>query len=224
VPPLYTLADSTVGAALRLGWRPVVEGLDAVPRHGGVLLAANHSSIADQLFLGSVLPRHVAFWAKSEYFTAGGPWGRLTRAVLHGLGAIPVDRSGGGAADSAFAAAVPVLRGGGVVAVFPEGTRSPDGRLYRGRTGIARLALMTGAPVVPFAMIGTDKIQPGGAGMPRPSKVTVRFGPAMEFSRYDGMDRDRYVLRAVTDSVMAEVMRLSGQEYVDMYATKAKAA
>ncbi len=117
-----------------------------------------------------------------------------------------------------------ILEEGRVFGIYPEGTRSPDGRLYRGRTGIARLTLMTGAPVVPFAMIGTDKIQPGGAGMPRPSKVTVRFGEPLEFSRYEGMDRDRYVLRAVTDSVMTEVMRLSGQEYVDMYATKAKAA
>jgi 1-acyl-sn-glycerol-3-phosphate acyltransferase len=135
-----------------------------------------------------------------------------------------VDRDGGRGGVAALMTGRRVLEEGKAFAIYPEGTRSPDGRLYRGRTGIARLTLMTGAPVVPFAMIGTDKLQPGGAGLPRPGKVTVRFGAPMEFSRYEGMDRDRYVLRAVTDSVMAEVMRLSGQEYVDMYATKAKAA
>jgi len=209
VPPLYTLADSTVGAALRLGWRPVVEGLDAVPRHGGVLLAANHSSIADQLFLGSVLPRHVAFWAKSEYFTAGGPWGRLTRAVLHGLGAIPVDRSGGGAADSAFAAAVPVLCGGGVVAVFPEGTRSPDGRLYRGRTGTVRLARGAGVPVVPVGITGTAAVRPG---RPRPGTVGLRFGAPLDVGSGD--------VRTATDALMAAIRELSGQEYVPHYAPR----
>jgi 1-acyl-sn-glycerol-3-phosphate acyltransferase len=120
-----------------------------------------------------------------------------------------------------------VLEDGNVFGIYPEGTRSPDGRLYRGRTGIARLTLMTGAPVVPFAMIGTDQVQPGGTGLPRIGRghrITVRFGQPLDFSRYEGMDRDRYVLRAVTDEVMTEVMRLSGQEYVDMYATKAKAA
>ena len=209
MPPLYTLADSTVGAALRLGWRPVVEGLDAVPRHGGVLLAANHSSIADQLVLGSVLPRHVAFWAKSEYFTAGGPWGRLTRAVLHGLGAIPVDRSGGGAADSAFAAAVPVLRGGGVVAVFPEGTRSPDGRLYRGRTGTVRLARRAGVPVVPVGITGTAAVRPG---RPRPGTVGLRFGELLDVGSGD--------VRTATDALMAAIRELSGQEYVPHYAPR----
>jgi len=217
VPPLYTLADSTVGAALRLGWRPVVEGLDAIPRHGGVLLAANHSSIADQLFLGSVLPRHVAFWAKSEYFTAGGPWGRLTRAVLHGLGAIPVDRSGGGAADSAFAAAVPVLRGGGVVAVFPEGTRSPDGRLYRGRTGVAHLALTAGVPVVPVGLQGTEKVQPVGSSRPRVVPITVRFGQPIDFAgRFEGVPLGR-ARREVTDEVMAAIQELTGQVEAGVY-------
>jgi 1-acyl-sn-glycerol-3-phosphate acyltransferase len=137
---------------------------------------------------------------------------------------IPVDRDGGRGGVAALMTGRRILDEGKVFGIYPEGTRSPDGRLYRGRTGIARLTLMTGAPVVPFAMIGTDKIQPGGAGLPRPHRVTVRFGEAMEFSRYEGMDRDRYVLRAVTDSVMTEVMRLSGQEYVDMYASKAKEA
>jgi 1-acyl-sn-glycerol-3-phosphate acyltransferase len=135
-----------------------------------------------------------------------------------------VDRDGGRGGVAALMTGRRVLEQGNIFGIYPEGTRSPDGRLYRGRTGMARLTLMTGAPVVPFAMIGTDKLQTNGKGMPRSGKVAVHFGKAMEFSRYDGMERDRYVLRAVTDSVMTEVMRLGGQEYVDMYATKAKAA
>ncbi|MGW7221445.1 lysophospholipid acyltransferase family protein, partial [Streptomyces sp. NPDC054826] len=164
------------------------------------------------------------FIGKDEYVTGKGLKGRLMAWFFTGVGMIPVDRDGGRGGVAALMTGHRVLEEGNVFGIYPEGTRSPDGRLYRGRTGIARLTLMTGAPVVPFAMIGTDKLQPGGAGLPRPGRVTVRFGEAMEFSRYEGMDRDRYVLRAVTDSVMTEVMRLSGQEYVDMYASKAKAA
>jgi 1-acyl-sn-glycerol-3-phosphate acyltransferase len=168
--------------------------------------------------------RQVFFIGKDEYVTGKGIKGRLMAWFFTGCGMIPVDRDGGRGGVAALMTGRRVLEEGKVFSIYPEGTRSPDGRLYRGRTGIARLAMMTGAPVVPFAIIGTDKVQPGGSGIPRPGRVTVRFGEAMEFSRYEGMDRDRYVLRAVTDSVMTEVMRLSGQEYVDMYATKAKEA
>ena len=205
MPLLYPLADATVGAALRLAWRPVVEGVEAVPREGGVVLAANHCSIADQLFLGSVLPRPIAFWAKAEYF-ARDP---LTRAVLAGLGAIPVDRSGGGAADSAFEAAVPVLRDGGVVAVFPEGTRSPDGRLYRGRTGTVRLARSAGVPVVPVGITGTGQVRPT---RPRPGGVRLRFGEPLDVGGGD--------VRTATDALMAAIRQLSGQEYVAHYAPR----
>jgi 1-acyl-sn-glycerol-3-phosphate acyltransferase len=213
-----------VGPVAKLVFRPQPEGTENVPAEGAAILASNHLSAADWIFMPLMLRRRVTFLAKREYFTGTGIKGWAQRVFFAGSGQVPIDRTNASAAENAIQTGIRMLREGRLLGIYPEGTRSPDGRLYRGRTGIARLTLMTGAPVVPFAMIGTDKLQPGGRGIPRPGKVTVRFGEAMEFSRYDGMDRDRYVLRAVTDSVMAEVMRLSGQEYVDMYATKAKAA
>ncbi|ALV36843.1 lysophospholipid acyltransferase family protein [Streptomyces sp. CdTB01] len=220
----FALIKAVLGPIMRLMFRPQVEGVENIPGDGPVILAGNHVTFIDSMILPLVCDRQVCFIGKDEYVTGKGLKGRLMAWFFTGVGMIPVDRDGGKGGVAALMTGRRILEEGRVFGIYPEGTRSPDGRLYRGRTGIARLTLMTGAPVVPFAMIGTDKIQPGGAGMPRPAKVRVRFGPAMEFSRYEGMDRDRYVLRAVTDSVMAEVMRLSGQEYVDMYATKAKAA
>ena len=215
---------ATLGPVLRLMFRPQVEGAENVPGTGPVILAGNHLTFIDSLIMPVCCERPVFFIGKDEYVTGKGLKGRAMAWFFRGAEMIPVDRDGGRGGVAALMTGRRVLEEGKVFSIYPEGTLSPDGRLYRGRTGIARLTLMTGAPVVPFAVIGTDKIQPGGKGMPRPGKVTVRFGEPMEFSRYDGMDRDRYVLRAVTDSVMTEVMRLSGQEYVDMYATKAKAA
>ncbi|MFJ2115399.1 MULTISPECIES: lysophospholipid acyltransferase family protein [unclassified Streptomyces] len=209
---------------MRLMFRTRVEGAENIPGSGPVILAGNHLTFIDSMILVMVCDRQAFFIGKDEYVTGKGLKGRLMAWFFTGSGMIPVDRDGGRGGVAALMTGRRVLEDGKVFAIYPEGTRSPDGRLYRGRTGIARLTLMTGAPVVPFAMIGTDKLQPTGAGMPRSGKVTVRFGKPMEFSRYEGMDRDRYVLRAVTDSVMTEVMELSGQEYVDMYATKAKAA
>jgi 1-acyl-sn-glycerol-3-phosphate acyltransferase len=220
----FALIKAVLGPIMRLMFRPQVEGAERIPGDGPVILAGNHVTFIDSMILPLVCDRQVFFIGKDEYVTGKGFKGRLMAWFFSGVGMIPVDRDGGKGGVAALMTGRRILEEGRVFGIYPEGTRSPDGRLYRGRTGIARLTLMTGAPVVPFAMIGTDKIQPGGAGMPRPSKVTVRFGDPLEFSRYEGMDRDRYVLRAVTDSVMTEVMRLSGQEYVDMYATKAKAA
>ncbi|WP_416969249.1 lysophospholipid acyltransferase family protein [Streptomyces sp. 4F14] len=220
----FSLLKAVLGPVMRLWFRPQVEGVENIPGDGPVILAGNHLTFIDSMILPLVCDRQVFFIGKDEYVTGTSLKGRLMAWFFTGVGMIPVDRDGGRGGVAALMTGRRVLEEGKVFGIYPEGTRSPDGRLYRGRTGIARLTLMTGAPVVPFAMIGTDKLQPGGAGIPRPGKVTVRFGEAMEFSRYDGMGRDRYVLRAVTDSVMAEVMRLSGQEYVDMYATKAKAA
>ncbi|MEU9051927.1 lysophospholipid acyltransferase family protein [Streptomyces sp. NPDC048384] len=220
----FVLIKAVLGPIMRLMFRPQVEGAEHIPGDGPVILAGNHLTFIDSMILPLVCDRQVLFIGKDEYVTGKGLKGRLMAWFFTGVGMIPVDRDGGRGGVAALMTGRRILEEGNVFGIYPEGTRSPDGRLYRGRTGIARLTLMTGAPVVPFAMIGTDKIQPGGAGMPRPRKVTVRFGEAMEFSRYEGMDRDRYVLRAVTDSVMAEVMRLSGQEYVDMYASKAKEA
>ena len=171
MPPLYSIGKVTVGPALLLGWRPKVEGRENVPATGGVILAANHLSVADEYFLGAVLPRHVAFWAKAEYFVGTGFRGMVTRGLVTGLGAIRVERGGGRAALSAFDGAIPLLRDGGQVAVFPEGTRSPDGRLYKGKTGVARIALEAGVPVIPVAMIGTDRVNPIGSRLWRPHHV-----------------------------------------------------
>ncbi|GHK03120.1 1-acyl-sn-glycerol-3-phosphate acyltransferase [Streptomyces sp. Y2F8-2] len=220
----FALIKAVLGPIMRLMFRPQVEGAERIPADGPVIMAGNHLTFIDSIVLPLVTKRQVFFIGKDEYVTGKGIKGRLMAWFFTGVGMIPVDRDGASGGVAALMTGRRVLEEGKVFGIYPEGTRSPDGRLYRGRTGIARLTLMTGAPVVPFAMIGTDKLQPGGRGMPRPGRVTVRFGEPMEFSRYEGMDRDRYVLRAVTDSVMTEVMRLSGQEYVDMYATKAKAA
>ena len=220
----FALIKAVLGPIIRLMFRLRVEGAEHIPGDGPVILAGNHLTFIDSMILPLVCDRQVFFIGKDEYVTGKSFKGRLMAWFFTGVGMIPVDRDGGRGGVAALMTGQRVLEEGKIFGIYPEGTRSPDGRLYRGRTGIARLTMMTGAPVVPFAMIGTDKLQPGGAGMPRPGRVTIRFGEAMEFSRYEGMDRDRYVLRAVTDSVMTEVMRLSGQEYVDMYATKAKAA
>jgi 1-acyl-sn-glycerol-3-phosphate acyltransferase len=210
--PLYWLTVQMVGTAIRGGWKPEVTGLEHVPADGGVVLAGNHLYFADQLFLGAVIPRHVAFWGKTEYFTGTGPRGALNRALMHGLGVIPVNRAGGAASDAAFEAAIPVLAGGGMVAVFPEGTRSPDGRLYRGRTGALRLAQRCGVPIVPVGISGTRDVQPKDLlGGERPP-VAMRFGPPVDVAGTD--------VRVATDALMATIQQLSGQEYVPRYATK----
>lgn len=217
MPLLYSIGKLIVGNGMKIGWRPKVEGLEHLPTTGGAVIAGNHLSVADELFLGSVVPRHIAFWAKAEYFTGTGIKGFITRTVVGGLGAIRVERAGGRAALAAFDGAVPVLRAGDLVAVYPEGTRSPDGRLYRGRTGAARLAVAAGVPIVPVGVLGTDKVQPIGARVPRlgAGPVTIRFGKPIETA---GRSDDRTSLRVLTDEVMVEIQKLTGQEYVPRYA------
>jgi 1-acyl-sn-glycerol-3-phosphate acyltransferase len=218
LPLLYSIGKVTVGKAMILGWRPHVEGLENIPATGGAIFAGNHLSVADELFLGSVVPRHLAFWAKAEYFSGEGIRGKFTKALMHGLGAIKVERAGGRAALSAFDAAIPPLKAGDMVALYPEGTRSPDGRLYRGRTGVARLAVAAGVPIIPVGMIGTEKVQPIGQPYPKLvgwGKVTVKFGKPIETT---GRSDDRTSLRKLTDEVMAEIQKLTGQEYVSRYA------
>ena len=217
MPLLYSIGKVTVGHAMTLGWRPHVEGLEHIPRTGGAIFAGNHLSVADELFLGAVVPRHIAFWAKAEYFRGGGVGGTITKFVMNGLGAIKVERGGGRAALTAFDGAIPVLQGGDMVAVYPEGTRSPDGKLYRGRTGVARLAVAAGVPIIPVGMLGTDKVQPIGRRFPRPGqgKVTIKFGTPIPT---EGRSDDRTALRELTDEVMAEIQKLTGQEYVPRYA------
>ncbi|SCF02619.1 1-acyl-sn-glycerol-3-phosphate acyltransferase [Micromonospora purpureochromogenes] len=211
-----------LGPLLRLIFRPRVEGLHHVPETGPVILASNHLSFSDSIFTPLIVPRKVTFVAKAEYFTGKGIKGWLTKAFFAGTGCIPVDRSGGRAAQAALNTQLTVLRGGGVAGIYPEGTRSPDGRLYRGKTGVARLALESGAPVVPVAMLNLDEIQPPGKLIPKIARVRIRFGPPLDFSRYAGLAGDRFVERAVTDEIMYELMELSGREYIDMYAAKLK--
>ncbi|NYF54323.1 lysophospholipid acyltransferase family protein [Micromonospora purpureochromogenes] len=220
---LYWLMKYIIlGPLLRLIFRPRVEGLHHVPETGPVILASNHLSFSDSIFTPLIVPRKVTFVAKAEYFTGKGIKGWLTKAFFAGTGCIPVDRSGGRAAQAALNTQLTVLRAGGVAGIYPEGTRSPDGRLYRGKTGVARLALESGAPVVPVAMLNLDEIQPPGKLIPKIARVRIRFGPPLDFSRYAGLAGDRFVERAVTDEIMYELMELSGREYIDMYAAKLK--
>jgi 1-acyl-sn-glycerol-3-phosphate acyltransferase len=222
VTPLYKVGKWTVGNFMNVGFKPRVEGRDNVPTTGGVILAANHLSVADQLFLGSVLDRQVHFWAKEDYFHMPGVKGKMLAVLMRSLGTIPVHREGGRAALHALDAAVPVLRSGELVGIFPEGTRSLDGRLYRGRTGVARLAMEAGVPVVPVGFIGTGAVQPKGHTLPqlaarKLARVAVRFGPIMDFS---GRSDDMSSMRAITDEIMKEIQKLSGQEYTGRYASR----
>jgi len=221
---LYGVMKVAIGSPLKAAFRPWVEGLENIPETGGAILASNHLSFSDSFFLPAVLDRKVTFIAKAEYFTSPGVKGKLTAAFFKGVGQLPVDRSGArGAGEAAIRSGIRVIESGELFGIYPEGTRSPDGRLYRGKPGgLARIALATGAPVIPVAMIDTEKIQPPGKVMPRLMRPGIRIGKPLDFSRYHGMDGDRFILRAVTDQVMYEIMKLSGQEYEDIYATAAK--
>jgi 1-acyl-sn-glycerol-3-phosphate acyltransferase len=211
-----------IGPLLRLVFRPQTEGAENVPSEGPAILASNHLSYADWLFMPLTLPRRVTFVAKAEYFTTPGIKGWFQRLFFSGSGQVPIDRSGASAAEGALTAAKRVLDAGELFGIYPEGTRSHDGRLYRGKTGVARLALETGVPVIPVAVVGTDVVAPPGKKFGSFTRPVVRFGKPLDFERYDGLENDRYILRSVTDEIMYEIMRLSGQEYVDMYATRAK--
>jgi 1-acyl-sn-glycerol-3-phosphate acyltransferase len=211
-----------VGPWLRVLFRPWVEGLENVPDKGPAILASNHLSFSDSFFLPLVVPRHISFMAKSDYFTGRGVKGWFTKAFFAGVGQVPVDRSGGRASEAALLTGLRILGEGHLFGIYPEGTRSPNGTLYRGKTGLARMAMEAEAPVIPVAMINTYEIQPPGIIRPRLRRVGVRIGAPLDFSRYEGLSNDRFVLRSITDEVMYELMTLSGQEYVDMYATRAK--
>ncbi len=221
---LYSILKSILEPSLGLIFRPEIQGLEHVPAEGAAILASNHLSFSDSIFMPLVVPRRVTFLAKSEYFTGKGVKGRATSVFFQALGQVPVDRSGGRAGEEALTTGLRILAQGDLLGIYPEGTRSPDGRLYRGRTGIARLALESGVPVIPVAMINTDKIQPPGRVIPKIMRVGVHFGEPLDFSRYEGMSGDRFVLRSVTDEIMYALMTLGGQEYVDIYASRAKAA
>jgi 1-acyl-sn-glycerol-3-phosphate acyltransferase len=219
----YWVVKAIIGPVLRALFRPWAEGIENVPRTGAAILASNHLSFSDHFFAPLPLPRKVVFLAKSEYFTGRGLKGLLSKAFFSGLGQLPIDRTGGAASERALRTGLRVLASGELLGIYPEGTRTPDGRLYRGKTGVARLALEARVPVVPTAMIGGFEFQPPGRVTPRLAiRPGVRFGKPLDFSRYYGLEKDRIVLRAMTDEIMYELMKLSGQEYVDEYAQRAK--
>ena len=212
-----------VGPLLRLVYRPWVRGAHHVPAEGGAILASNHLAVIDSFFLPLALDREIVFIGKQEYFNGSGLKGRMTAGFMRGVGTIPVDRGGGKAGEAALRTGLRRLSEGGLFGIYPEGTRSPDGRLYRGKTGVARLALESGAPVVPVAMVGTDVAQPLGRRIPKVMRIGIVIGEPLDFSRYRGMENDRFILRSVTDEIMYAIMSLSGQEYVDVYAATQKA-
>jgi 1-acyl-sn-glycerol-3-phosphate acyltransferase len=220
----YWVVKAILYPFLRLVFRPWAEGTDNVPREGPAIIASNHLSFSDHFFGPLLLPRKVVYLAKAEYFTGRGLKGLVSKAFFRGMGQIPVDRTGGEASERALHTGLRVLAQGNLLGIYPEGTRTPDGRLYRGKTGVARLALEARAPVIPCAMLGTYDLQPPGTMLPRLRfRPGARFGKPLDFSRYYGMESNRLVLRAVTDEIMYALMDLSGQEYVDIYAASAKA-
>jgi 1-acyl-sn-glycerol-3-phosphate acyltransferase len=211
-----------IGPLLKLVFRPWAEGIENVPREGAVILASNHLSYSDWLFMPIAIPRRVTFVAKAEFFETPGVKGWFQKKFFAGSGQVPIDRTSGSTAAGAIRTQLRLLSEGQVCGIYPEGTRSHDGKLYRGRTGVARLALESGASVIPVAVIGTDVVAPPGKVFGKFARPGVRFGQPLDFSRYEGMEDDRFVLRAITDEIMYEIMRLSGQEYVDLYAQDAK--
>ncbi|MFD3544525.1 lysophospholipid acyltransferase family protein [Streptomyces sp. NPDC058655] len=219
----HLLKHVLLGPLLRLLFRPRIEGLENIPAEGAAIIAGNHLSFSDHFLMPAILARRITFLAKAEYFTGPGVKGRLTAAFFRSAGQIPVDRSGKNAGQAALREGLGVLAKDELLGIYPEGTRSHDGRLYKGKVGVAAMALGAGVPVIPCAMIGTFEIQPPGRKIPKIRRVTIRFGAPMDFSRYDGLEGERTVLRAVTDEIMYEILALSGQEYVDRYAAEVKA-
>ena len=219
----YLLKYVLLGPLLRLVFRPRIEGLEHIPESGAAIVAGNHLSFSDHFLMPAVLKRRITFLAKAEYFTGPGVKGRLTAFFFRSAGQIPVDRSGKEAGQAAIREGLGVLRKDELLGIYPEGTRSHDGRLYKGKVGVAVMALRAQAPVIPCAMIGTFEAQPPGKVIPNVHPVAIRFGKPLDFSRYAGMENEKAILRAITDEIMYAILKLSDQEYVDQYAAVVKA-
>ena len=215
----WWLKHGVLGPLISTVFRPTIEGAHNVPSEGPAIIVCNHLSFVDSIFLPLAVPRRMTYLAKSDYFTGRGLRGAIVRWFFTAAGQLPINRAGGQASEASLNTGLQVLAEGRVLGLYPEGTRSPDGRLYRGRTGVARMVLEAHVPVIPVAVIGTDKVMPLGAKLPVVRKVTVRMGEPMDFSRFEGMEGDRFVLRSITDEIMYRIGQLSGQEYVDVYAS-----
>lgn len=211
-----------IGPPVRAIFRPWSLGLANVPSSGPVIIASNHISFVDSVFIPLLMPRRMVFLAKSDYFRGRGLRGKLTRFFFIAIGMLPMDRSGGKASEASLNTGLEVLNDGGVLGIYPEGTRSPDGNLYRGRTGVARMVLEAGVPVVPVAVVDTNKVMRVGSNRPHVHRVGVIYGKPLDFSRYAGLEGDRFILRSVTDEITYEIARLGGQQYVDVYASSVR--
>ena len=211
-----------IGPIVKAIWRPWIVGRRNVPETGAAILASNHLSVMDSVFLPLLIDRRMSFLAKSDYFTGKGLKGWATRMFMKATGQIPIDRSGGKASEASLNTGLQVLGRGDLLGIYPEGTRSPDGKLYRGRTGVARMVLEAHVPIIPVAMIDTEKVMPIGTKVPKIMRVGIVIGEPLDFSRFEGLESDRFILRSVTDEIMYELHRLGGQEYSDVYATSVK--
>lgn len=218
----WFMKNLIVGPIVKTVFRPWISGAENIPRTGGVILASNHLSFVDSVFLPLMIERKIVFLAKSDYFTGRGLKGFVVRTFFEGVGMLPIDRSGGKASEASLNTGLKVLANGDVLGIYPEGTRSPDGRMYRGRTGVARMVLEGRVPVIPVAMIDTEKVMATGTKMPKVRRVGIVIGEPLDFSRFEGMEGDRFILRSITDEIMYELSRISGQEYVDVYASSVK--
>ena len=222
MPMMYSLLKHVfVGPTVKRLFPQDIVGLENIPKKGPVVFASNHLSVIDSILMPLVVKRQVYFLAKAEYFRGKGVKGRMTKWFMTSVGQLPIDRSGGQASQNSLDTGVEVLNSGRWLGIYPEGTRSPDGRLYRGRTGIARMLLAAdeSVPVIPVVMVGTDRIMPIGAKRPVRGRTGIIFGEPLDFSRYRTMPADRFVLRAITDEIMSEIAQLSDQEYADVYAS-----
>ncbi len=218
----WILKNLIAGPLLKTIFRFWIVGHENIPKTGGVIMASNHLSFVDSIFLPLAMERRISFLAKSDYYSARGIKGNFIKFILNNTGMLPIDRSGGKASEASLQTGLEVLARGEVLGIYPEGTRSPDGRMYRGRTGVARMILEAGVPVVPVAMIDTEKVMSSSRRLPRVVRVGMVVGEPLDFSRFHGLEGDRFILRSITDEIMYELDRLSGQEYVDVYASSVK--